>query len=94
MIRRNKNDNTIIVTAASAEKTSFGCSSDRDLTYFGEALFQDALAAEPDFLRAVESARRIVTAREREEALEPSEPQLIVGAGMLRKLQSMGLTAP
>jgi len=89
-----KNDNTIIVTAASAERTSFGCSSDRDLTYFGEALFRDALASEPDFLMAVESARKIVTAREIEEKLEPSEPQLIVGAGMLRKLQSMGLTAP
>lgn len=89
-----KNDNTIIVTAASAEKTSFGCSSDRELTYFGEALFKDALATETDFLRAVESARKLVTAREREEALEPSDPQLIVGAGMLRKLQAMGVTAP
>lgn len=88
-----RNDNTIIVTAASAEKTSFGCSSDRELTYFGEALFRDALAQEYDFLQAVETAKRLVTQRELEEELEPSEPQLIVGAGMLRKLQSMGLTA-
>lgn len=88
-----RNDNTVIVTAASAEKASFGCSIDRELTYFGEALFRDALAQESDFLKAVEMARRSVSAREREEGLEPSEPQLIVGAGMLRKLRALGITA-
>ena len=35
--------NTIVITAAAADKTSFGCSDDRDLTYFGEAFYRDAL---------------------------------------------------
>lgn len=34
---------TIVITAAAPDKTSFGCSDDRDLTYFGEALYRDAL---------------------------------------------------
>ncbi len=28
---------TIVITAAASDRTSFGCSNDRDLTYFGEA---------------------------------------------------------
>src|SRR6185295_1862294 len=42
---------TIVLTAASKSRSSFGCSDDRDLTYFGEALFRDAMPAAPD-LRA------------------------------------------
>ena len=38
-----KNPRTIVITAAAADRTSFGCSNDRDLTYFGEAFFRDAL---------------------------------------------------
>lgn len=87
-----RNANTLIVTAASAQRTSFGCSSDRDLTYFGEALFGDALGEESDFVKAVEMARQIVSKREREEDLEPSQPQLIVGSGILKKLAVLGLT--
>ena len=41
-----KDDYTIIFTAARADRTSFGCSDERDLTYFGEALFRDVVASE------------------------------------------------
>ena len=34
---------TIVIAAAAADRTSFGCSNDRDLTYFGEAFYRDAL---------------------------------------------------
>ena len=36
---------TIVIAAAAADRTSFGCSNDRDLTYFGEAFYRDALPA-------------------------------------------------
>ncbi len=39
-----KNPQTIVIAAAAADRTSFGCSNDRDLTYFGEAFYRDALA--------------------------------------------------
>lgn len=84
---------TLIATAAAADKTSFGCSSDRELTYFGEALFQDALSQEEDFVRAVTKAGQIVLQREHEEELEPSQPQLVIGEKILEKLQALGLSA-
>ena len=37
------NDDTIVLTAADDHSTSFGCSDDRDWTYFGEALFARSL---------------------------------------------------
>jgi hypothetical protein len=37
------NDDTVVLTAAAADKTSFGCEPQRDWTYFGDALFNHAL---------------------------------------------------
>src|SRR5205085_6630049 len=37
-------DDTIVITAARADRTSFGCSDQRQLTYFGEALLKGPLA--------------------------------------------------
>jgi hypothetical protein len=37
------NPNTVVLTAAAADKTSFGCEPQRDWTYFGDALFNHAL---------------------------------------------------
>ncbi|HVY90434.1 MAG TPA: C13 family peptidase, partial [Hyphomonadaceae bacterium] len=36
-------DNTVVLTAAAADKTSFGCEPQRDWTFFGDALFNHAL---------------------------------------------------
>ena len=36
-----ENPDTIVIAAAAADRTSFGCSDDRDLTYFGEAFYRD-----------------------------------------------------
>ena len=74
-----RNDRTIVLTAAAAERTSFGCSDDRDLTYFGEAFFRDALPDATSLLDAFETARRAIAERETSEAVSPSEPQAFVG---------------
>ena len=42
-----RNPDTIVITAAEADKASFGCSDDRNLTYFGEAFYRDALPRMP-----------------------------------------------
>ena len=36
-----KNDDTLVITAAAADKVSFGCSNEADFTYFGRAYFVD-----------------------------------------------------
>lgn len=77
-IKEIKDDYMMVITAASADKTSFGCSDRSTMTYFGEAFFKDALfnqdAPSLTFIDAFERARDIVKGREAEEGLENSNP--------------------
>ena len=86
-----KTDSTLIMTAADSRHSSFGCADDRDLTYFGEALFKDALPRSCSLEEAFTSARGIIRARETEEGEIHSNPQLYVGARMRAKLHSFAL---
>lgn len=72
-------DRTLVVTASAAERTSFGCSDDRDLTYFGEAFFRDALPGATDLQTAFSVARTAIAEREVVEGVEASDPQIDVG---------------
>jgi hypothetical protein len=74
-----RDDNTIVITAAAPDRTSFGCEAGRDFTYFGEAFFRDALTKTTSFTQAFEIARQIVTQREAAERLPASLPQISVG---------------
>ena len=82
-------ERTIVLTAAAKERTSFGCSDDRDITYFGEAFYRDALPRAANLRAAFESARAAIGERERVEDMEPSEPQAHFGAEMEKKLAGM-----
>ena len=62
-----RDDNTIVIAAAAADRTSFGCSDDRDLTYFGEAFYRDALPTASDLEAAFQKASTEIAARERAE---------------------------
>jgi hypothetical protein len=70
-----QNPNTIIITAAAAEKTSFGCSDDRDLTYFGEAFYRDALPKALTLQDAFTQAKAAIALRETQEHQKTSDPQ-------------------
>jgi hypothetical protein len=82
-----RDDNSIVITAAAAERTSFGCETGRDFTYFGEAYFRDALARTRSFTQAFELARAAVAKREAQEKLTPSLPQMWVGRALAARLQ-------
>jgi hypothetical protein len=84
-----KDNHTLIVTAASKDRTSFGCGSESEFTYFGDAYINTALRDDRSFIAAFYHARDTVAAREKEEALTPSEPQIYVGAAMQAKLQQL-----
>lgn len=66
----------LVITAARADRTSFGCGVDSLVTYFGEAFLVTALNQTSDFVRAFELARERVTVREREERFKPSQPRI------------------
>jgi hypothetical protein len=87
-------DETIVITAASKTRSSFGCSDDRDLTYFGEAFFRDALPGAARLRDAVEASRRRIRVRERAERMRASHPQSYFGPRMEAKLAEIeGLAA-
>ncbi len=84
-----RDENSIILTAAAAERTSFGCSDDNDLTYFGEAFYRDALPKAASLREAFNEAREALEKRELSEARTPSDPQAHFGAALEKKLAAI-----
>ena len=83
-------ERTLVMTAAAADRASFGCSHDSEMTFFTDALFNQALRADPSLLGAFERARTLVSERERAEGLSPpSDPQVSVGAAIREKLDAL-----
>jgi hypothetical protein len=85
---------TLIITAASSDRTSFGCTNEADFTYFGDAYFNQALRHGSSFIAAFDEAQQLVAAREEEEKLTPSNPQIYIGAAIKEKLAQLGQDAP
>jgi hypothetical protein len=79
-------EESVVITASSKRRSSFGCSDERELTYFGEAFFRDALPGAPDLRAASEAARRAIRSRERQEEFPASNPQSHFGSSIERKL--------
>jgi hypothetical protein len=79
--------NTVVITAAAPDRSSFGCEPGRDFTYFGQAFFRDALTKTRSFTAAFDMAREIVTRQETAEKLTPSLPQISVGAAIAERLK-------
>lgn len=84
-----KSPTTVVITAADAEHTSFGCADDRDLTYFGEAFLRDALPHAESLTQAFEKARASIHQRETDEGKTHSYPQMFVGGDMAAKLEAL-----
>lgn len=73
---------TLVITAARRDRTSFGCGNDSVATFFGRAWLVDALNATLDFNEAFEIARAAIDAREAAGDLTPSLPQVARGTGI------------
>lgn len=69
-----------VITAAAADRTSFGCASDNDWTFFGDALINHALRKNQPLAAAFGEASKMVGAWEAQGKLIPSQPQIAVGA--------------
>jgi hypothetical protein len=72
-------DTTLVITAASASKPSFGCRAENDWTFFGDALINTALRKPVATEAAFREAGSLVGRWEREGGLDPSDPQISVG---------------
>lgn len=91
-----KGDGTVLITAAAADRTSFGCSDDRDLTYFGEAFYRDALPRAQSLQEAFALTRSAIARREQAEHVTASDPQAYFGSriGQLLSQHPMRPPAP
>ncbi|HSN00324.1 MAG TPA: C13 family peptidase [Rudaea sp.] len=72
-----KDDTTMIVTAARADRTSFGCGTDADITDFGRAFLVDGLNHNITFTGAFAEASKLVNAWETRDHEDHSQPQLV-----------------
>jgi hypothetical protein len=81
-----KNDHTLVITAAAADRKSFGCNNEADFTYFGKAFFEDQLEKQFSFSLAFAAADAEILRREIADGLEPSRPQIWAPAPILEKL--------
>jgi hypothetical protein len=66
-----KDERTLIMTASRADRVSFGCSEEADFTYFGDALFAQALNQTDDLKQAFELAQLHVAEREQAGTSKP-----------------------
>lgn len=84
-----KNAHTLVMTASRADRVSFGCSEEADFTYFGDALFAQALNQTDDLQEAFRQASATVAQRETAENFEASEPQIWAPKAVLEHWQRL-----
>ena len=84
-----KDARTLIITAASAKRQSFGCGSTSDFTYLAKALFDEELRKTHSFEAAFARAKESIATRERAQGYVPSEPQIHIGAEIREKLKAL-----
>lgn len=77
---------TLILTAARSDRSSFGCGSDSDATYFGKAWLIDAMNRTDDFVDAFQYAKTDIDSWEKRDKLTPSDPQINIGEGIVQQL--------
>ncbi|MGA9162902.1 MAG: C13 family peptidase [Thiobacillus sp.] len=80
-----RDDNTLVITASHADRSSFGCDARNGMTDFGRAYFVEALKQTRSFTAAFELARTRIAARETAEGLTPSQPQMALGKAFAAK---------
>jgi hypothetical protein len=80
-------ENTLVITAASADSASFGCDDTNDLTDFGRAYFDEALRETRSFIEAFERARAIIASREAASGFTSSDPQIAGGESLRNQLE-------
>ena len=78
-VRPLADPNTLVITAADADHSSFGCRNGNDWTYFGDAFFNSALRHKSNLRDAFTEASALVRKREHQKHLTPSNPQMAGG---------------
>jgi tetratricopeptide (TPR) repeat protein len=78
-VRPLADPDTLVITAADADHSSFGCKNGNDWTYFGDAFFNIALRRTANLRDAFAQASALIRKRERQRGLAASNPQMAGG---------------
>lgn len=87
-VPRLASPDSIILTAADDKNPSFGCSNERDWTYFGDALFNQNLGPGVSLDEAFTTAKEKISKWETRDGLPASNPQGYFGPSLSEKLRS------
>ena len=82
---------TLVMTAADADHTSYGCGSKSTLTFFGQAMYAEQLRRTWSFEDAHAASRTLIDQREKEAGKSDgySNPQISVGARIRGPLKAL-----
>lgn len=82
-------DNRMILTAARADRTSFGCGETNKYTFFDQCILE-SLPKSMNFPMLADDAKECVAAREKAENVSPpSEPQVSIGSSIASQLSGL-----
>ncbi len=82
---------TLVMTAADATHTSYGCGRKSELTFYGRAMYAEQLRQTRSFQAAHEAALPVIDRREKEAGKNdgPSNPQIWVGPDIQPRLDAL-----
>jgi hypothetical protein len=89
-----RDPSTIVVTAAAADRSSFGCQAGNDWTFFGDALINHAFRQPLPLDVQLQRATALIGAAEDRNQLEPSHPQVSEGAETPKWLSALEQREP
>jgi len=84
-----KDERTMVITASSADRQSFGCGAMSDATYLAQALFGGAMRETHSFEKGFETARASIEKWEKEKNFTASQPQVFAGTQIRVKLDEV-----
>lgn len=87
-------DEGAVLTAAAAERSSFGCKPENDWTYYGDALINRAMRQPVPLSDAAREAGRTVAEWETEQRLLASLPQTAIGVNVGEWLPALEARMP
>lgn len=84
-------EHTLVMTAADAEHTSYGCGRLSELTFFGRAMYGEQLRETRSFEQAHAQAREVIALREKEAGKDDgySNPQISMGTRARAQLERL-----
>jgi hypothetical protein len=83
-----KNETTMVIAAARADRASFGCGAESDITDFGRAFFAEGLNHNDTLTGAFAEAQRLIDEWETRDGEDHSFPQIVTSPRIESKLKA------